>query len=205
MTIGQKVAGAVNGNTLFLSNHPQWDDISNPVLISNVDLTTGRLSYDLYNGGLIFATNARYPEEPVVAPIQLKHAQKYGAGAAYHAHVHWLQEQAAIPNFLMAYKLTNYGTTTTKETDYSNYTLAKWDNHKFTYTSGVLPQITEFVEIDLSGATISASLDVVVFRDTANVSTLFAGADPVAAGVTVKFIDGHVMFDSAGSRQEYVK
>jgi len=35
---------------------------------------------------------------------------------------------------------------------------------------------------------------------------LFAGADPVASAVTVKYKDSHVQFNqSRGSRKEYVK
>ena len=207
MTIGQKVSGAVNGNTLFLSNHPQWDDLSGTPFSSGLSTVTGRLGFNYENGAAFMNANARYPEEPIVVPIQFKHAMVIGAGAEFHAHIHWIQEQSAFPNFLLAYKLTNYGTVVTKETDFTNYTFLTTPSHKFTYPgSGAFAQITEIgADIDVSSATISASFDVVLFRDSANASGLFAGADPVATQVLVKYIDGHVKFNSVGSRQEYVK
>ena len=205
MGIGNMIANLVNGNSIFLKPS-QWDDLSGSLFAARLDTVSGRLIYNVFNAGVEFGATARYPDEPVVIPIQARHAQEYGAGAVARPHFHWIQEQAAIPNFLFAYKLTNYGTAITKETDFSNYTLAKWSVHAFTYPgSGAFAQLTTFPEVDLSSMTLSASLDIVLFRDSANTSGLFAGVDPVAAGVIVKYNDSHVKFNSAGSRQEYIK
>lgn len=193
-----------------LDNQPQetsgWDDLSNAIIAARLDVASGRLDYDYFNGGVNFNSNARYPEEPVVIPIQAKHAMLYGVSSVFRPHIHWMQEQAAIPNFLLGYKISNYGTTTTKEVDWSNYTFSILSSHAFTYTSGTLLQISSFPEIDTSGLTISGSIDFVLFRDTTNISTLFTGADPVLADVTVKYQDSHVKFNQArGSRQEFIK
>lgn len=182
-----------------------WDDLSAPIIAARLDTVSGRLEYDYFNGGVKMGATARYPEEPVVVPKQGKHAMYYGADAVARPHIHWLQNQAAIPNFLMGYKLTNFGEPTTQETDWSNYTLLTPIASAFNYAAGTFPQITMFPEIDLSSATISFSFDVVVFRDSANASGLFAGADPVATDVTVKYVDSHVMFDQLGSDEEYIK
>jgi hypothetical protein len=45
----------------------------------------------------------------------------------------------------------------------------------------------------------------VLFRDTGNASGLFAGADPVAADVTIKYNDSHAKYNMLGSRDEIVK
>ena len=182
-----------------------WDDISQAVAASRLDVSSGRLDYDYFNGAIKFQSNARYPEEPVVIPIQAKHSMLIGEEAVARVHFHWLQEQAAIPNMLLAYKKTNYGSTTIKETNFNNYTLLPWISNAYTYTSGVLAQITKFAEIDISDLTISGTLDLVLFRDSANTSTLFAGVDPVAADVLIKFVDAHVKFDAMGSLAEFAK
>lgn len=205
MGIGTFIANIVNGNSIYLKPS-QWDDLSGSLFAARLDTASGRLIYNVYNAGIEYAQNARFPEEPIVVPIQMRHAQEYGTGALARPHIHWLQEQTSVPNFLLAYKLTNYGSSVVKETDFSNYTLTPWSSSAFTHPgSGAFAQITGFPEIDLSGATISASLDIALFRDSANTSGLFAGVDPVAAGVVVKYTDSHVKFNSAGSRQEYIK
>ena len=175
-------------------------------MAAKLDLASGRLSNDYFNAGVSFHSNARYPEEPAVLPVQARHAMLIGTGAVFNPHFHWLQQQAAIPNMLLGVKLTSYGVATTFETDWSNYAFSIPTTSKFTYPgSGTFPQITLFPSIDISSLTISGSIDVVIFRDTGNISGLFAGADPVATDVTIKYNDGHVRFDSKGSRQEYVK
>ena len=105
---------------------------------------------------------------------------------------------------MIGVKKTNYGEATVFETDFSNYTLYAMTTNVSTYTSGTLAQISKFPEIDISDIAISGSIDIVLFRDTTNVSGLFAGADPVGTGVTVKYNDSHVQFNKVGSRQEFV-
>lgn len=192
-----------------LDNQPKintpWDDLSGALIAARLDRTSGRLDYDYFNGGVNFNANARYPEEPVVIPIQAKHAMVIGTGAVIRPHFHWIQEQAAIPNMLLGIKTTNYGEAVVKETDWSNYLLFAPTGNVFAYTSGVFAQITMFPEINISNLTISGSIDLVIFRDSANVSGLFAGADPVASDVTIKYNDGHVQFNQMGSRSEYTK
>lgn len=205
MSIGNAIPGGVGtpGNGSFY--RPRWEDISNPIIAARLDSASGRLDFDYFNGGVNFNDNARYPEEPVVIPIQAWHKMLYGTDAVLRPHIHWLQEQAAVPNMLLGYKTTVYGDTTTFETDWTNYTFSIFSGHVYTYDSGVLAQMSIFPEIDISGVTVSGTIDFVLFRDTGNVSTLFTGGDPVSADVTIKYFDCHVQIDSAGSRQEYIK
>ena len=185
---------------------PRWDDLSSPIVAgARLDTSSGRLDYDFFNGAVNFNSNARYPEEPVVIPLQLPHSALLGSGAVLRPHIHWYQEQSSVPNFLLAYKIIPLGSAVTKETDYSGHTFLTIDNHLYNYTSGILYQLSEFPEIDISSVGISTSIDIVLFRDSANASGEFAGADPVVTDVLVKWQDQHVQFDGQGSRQEFVK
>lgn len=204
MGIGENKAPFVDGNRIFL-DPPQWDDISASLIASRLDTVSGRLEYDFFNSGVSFKSTARYPDEPVVISLQMFHAMKTGAGAVLRPHIHWLQQQADIPNFMIGVKLINWGETTTFETDFSNYTLHTPTGNAFTYTAGVLAQITMFPEIDISSLGLSGTVNIALFRDSANTSTLFAGVDPVATDVTVVYTDAHTQFNSLGSREEYVK
>ena len=194
-----------DGTFQCLGDGTAWDDLSGALAGARLDTASGRLDIDWFNGGVNFNSNARYPEEPVIIPIQAKHSMVIGTGAVFRPHFHWLELQAAIPNMLLGYKLTNYGSLTTFETDWSNYTFSIPSSNVWTWASGCLAQITRFPEVDISSLTISGSIDVVLFRDSANVSGLFAGVDPVAADVTIKYNDGHVKHDMIGSRGEILK
>jgi len=199
-----KTKGNGSDNQLEQTDLFPWDDLSGPLFGARLDTSSGRLDYDPYNGGVNFNANARYPNEPVVIPIQLKHALKYGTGAVLRPHFHWLQQQSAIPNFMIAWKKTNYGDVTTFETDFTNYSIAKYTTNAFTYTSGTLAQITKFPEIDISDMEISSSIDIVIFRDSADTSLLFGASDPVGSGVVVKYNDSHAQFNKPGSKEEFV-
>ena len=186
-----------------------WEDLSGALLAARLDTASGRLHYDYFNAGVKVDANARYPEEPMVIAMQARHEMQYSSVEVpvviAKPHFHWLQQQAAIPNILLGYKITNYGSLTTFETDWSNYTFSIPSAHIWTYSAGCLAQISRFPDIDLSAMTLSSSIDVVLFRDSANVSGLFAGADPVAAAVTIKYNDSHVKNDMIGSREEITK
>ena len=88
---------------------------------------------------------------------------------------------------------------------------AVWDTvaytqNAFTYTSGNLLQITEFPEIAApAGEGVSAICDVRMFRDNANTSGKFAGADPYTVEAQVKEFDVHYRCNTFGSRTEYTK
>lgn len=183
-----------------------WSDLSSPLVGAKIDVGSGSLDPDFYNGGIIFEASARYPDDPAMFNIQYNHQYLLGAGAVFRPHFHWLQNQAGVPNMLMLIKLTSNGVPTTFYTDYSGYDKYAWTGSVWTWSSGCLPNITKFPEYDLSSLGISGMLDVLFFRDYTNVSGLFAGTDPVAGPVTVKFYDGHVKMDQErGSPQEYNK
>jgi hypothetical protein len=194
-----------DGTLVAKGDAAPWDDLSAAIIASGLDTASGRLGYDFFNAGVKFAVNARYPDEPVIIPVQLKHALLYGTGAVLKPHFHWLQRQSAIPNFLLGYKKISQGVITIFETDFSNLTLLNIDSHAFTYVSDTLPQISGFPDIDISEMGLSDQINFVLFRDTSNASGLFSGADPVAADVTVTFQDQHARFDMLGSRQPYTK
>ena len=194
-----------DGTIVCKGDATAWVDLSEAIIGSRLDTSSGRLDYDVFNAGVKFQSNARYPDEPIVVPIQGLHQMVIGTGAVARMHFHWLQQQSAVPNILLGYKITNYGTATTFETDWSNYTFLTPSGNAFTYPGGTFAQITKFPEIDISSMTISGSLDIVIFRDSNNTSGEFSGSDPVAGDVTIKYNDAHVPINMFGSREEFVK
>jgi len=183
-----------------------WDDLFGYLVGRKLDTGSGRIDYNYFNGAVDFGNNARYPNEPVVIRHQLSHKWLIGAGAVARPHLHWKQQHASnIPNWLFGYlKVKNNGTSGI-ETDYSNFTLSKISSHLFSYSSGVLDQYSLFPEIDISDLGLSDFLITVLWRDTGNVSTLFAGADPSSLTELATDLDCHLKVNSLGSTSELVK
>jgi len=180
-----------------------WDDLRFPFTAQRLDSASTRYSYDYFNCGVEFDADARYPNEKICMMVQTPHAALEGANIE--PHIHWIQQGASMPNWLIAYRILKKNTDIGVQSDYSNYTFMPWSSNAFTYTSGDLHQITEFGTIDMTGTTFSDCLQIVLWRDTTNASGEFAGVDPSAISeITLEF-DIHYEIDSLGSRLEYNK
>jgi len=192
-----------DGTLEFNGDATVWDDLRFPLQGARINIAAGRLDYDFLNGGVGFQSNARYPEEPVSMICQLEHKTKFDI---VRPHIHWMQQSGvSIPNWLLAHKVLENGTTTTLESDFSNYTLTAADSHMFPYTSGNLVQLSTFPDIDVSSLTVSDFLHFVLFRDSANTSTLFSGSDPSSETELIFEFDIHIEIDTLGSRTEFTK
>jgi hypothetical protein len=176
-----------------------WDDAKYPFFGRQLDTAAGHLTYDLAELGVNYDDTSRYNDLDQIGIIsQMSH--KWYSGDVIRPHVHWWQSAAAIPNMLLKYRITAPGAAI------GSWVLAATQSQAFTYTSGTLHQISKWPEIDMSAVTgVSAVIDFKVFRDTANTSTEFAGADPLTGDWLAKEFDFHFPINSLGSRQEYVK
>lgn len=131
--------------------------------------------------------------------IQLPH--KWKAESTVYPHIHYLQTAAGAPNWLIQYRWrsNNAAAGTT-------WTNLACNTNVFTYVSGTLVQIAKTASgISTTGKGLSDILQLRLLRDNANTSTVFAGADPIAATVSVLFFDTHYEADTLGSRAEYTK
>jgi hypothetical protein len=184
---------------------PVYDDLRFPLTGRNIDVVSGRLDFDYYNGTVTFAANARFDlAETISFTVQLPHAWKQGTSV--HPHIHWVQQGADVPNWLVGYKIYKKGTTSLAlETDFSNHIMLPHSSNVYTYSSGVLEQITSFGLIDMTGCTISDTLHMCLWRDSANTSGEFAGADPSAIVEHIREFDIHIVKDSDGSHIEFSK
>jgi hypothetical protein len=181
-----------------------WDDATFPFSGNRVNIAAGRIDYDYFNGGVNFANNARFDADDCVSMLwQIKHQVQVGVNVR--PHFHWLQTSANEPNWLIAWKKIKNGNAYVKETDFSNHTLANKLENLYTYTSGNLVQITKIPEIDMSDMGISDCIQFAFFRDVANDSGLFAGAESAPAVELNWEFDVHVPIDGWGSEEEFVK
>ena len=179
-------------------DQPRWEDLRFPATAFRLDSASSRYSYDYTNCGINFHDNARYTGEPLCCVVQLPHSKKLGT--QLRPHIHWEQNQDADPNWLLEWRWVNNGELR------GTYQTAVASYNAYPYVSGNLQQITVFPEIPpiLREGT-SSILDVRLFRDTANSSGLFSGADAYTGNALLKEFDIHYKVDSFGSQREFIK
>ena len=177
----------------------KWDDLRFPAIAQNLDGGNRRIDYDYIEVGANFQDNARYTKDPFVMLGQFPHS--YAQGTDIHPHIHWLQNSADFPHWVMLYRWTMNGSTPGAWQG-----PVKIDTHVFTYAGSDIIQLSEFPAI--SGAaitTVSSILDIRFFRDTANASGLFVGLDQYSGNALLKEFDIHFQNDGRGSTLEYSK
>lgn len=173
-----------------------WDDLRFPATGNRLDSSSTRYTFDFVNVGISFASNARYTNEQLTYIIQMPHAWK--EGTEIRPHLHWVQNQAASPNWLLAYRVYNNGAVPGTWT----YTTS---TPRLTYTGAGMIQISSFPDIILTGIDISGFIEVKLWRDTADTQGTLGIADPVGTSVLLKEFDVHYLADGLGSTQEYIK
>ena len=184
------------GQTQYYPEKTNWDDERFPFTGARLDSASGRVDFNFTECTVDFAANARYPEEPVCFIAQMTHSKCLQSIVA--PHIHWVQSEVTVPNWLMAYRWYNNGSAVPA------FTLVPAEAPAFTYVSGDMMQLSNFGHISPPATeTISSILDIKIYNDTANTSTLFAGASAVVG--QAKEMDIHVMKDSVGSGTEFVK
>jgi len=186
----------VDGTIRQYGEATEYDDMLCQAIGNGIDTSTGRLSYDYTEGTIDYATNARYTDEPVFFAFQMSHRQKDSSNVFFH--IHWLQDAAGSPNWLLRYRTVANGSAA------SAYTNVALVSNLFTYTAGTILQITTFGSIQAAPG-VSNCVDCILYRDSANASGLFAGADTYPNAGKVKFADLHFQVDSLGSNTEYSK
>ena len=185
---------------IWKSIYTVFDDIRFPLTGQQLTTSAGRLDYNFDECTVDFGATARYPEEPICMVAQMPHGKKFGTDIR--PHIHWVQEQDETPNWLLAYRFYNNGAAIP-----SSFSLAAISSTPdFVYTSGTILQLSDFPHIGAPvNEGVSAICDLILYRDSANESGLFVGADSYSGTAAAKEFDFHIMFDAPGSRQEYIK
>ncbi len=174
-----------------------WEDLRFPAIALRIDSSATRYSIDTTDLGVSFAANARHVEEQVNMIAQLPHGWKEGSDL--HPHIHWIQTTADLPNWLMQYRVYN------SDTAPGAWTYEVANTPAFTWASGSLSQISSFPPIDMTGMTVSCIVDIKFWRDVADGSGEFGGAESSPVAVLLKEFDIHYLIDSFGSTAEYTK
>ncbi len=175
-----------------------YDDALGNLLGQIVESPSSDIIQNLPEGTLSFKTSATTADY-VLINTQLTHRWKFGS--SLHPHLHWIQSQAEMPNWLIQYRWQKNGQAKT-----TSWTPLAYSSNAFTYTTGDFNQITDFPEIvPPVGYSLSDIVQIRLIRDGNNDSGLFTGTDPYTVSAEALYFDIHVETDTLGSREEYVK
>lgn len=174
-----------------------WRDEMGELLIKSKNGT--RITNDLTNGLVDFSDTCQIADDWIIINIQLNHDKDLQS--ALHPHLHFKQTASGVPNWLLAYRWQTNGETTASGWLYDIY-----QDVVFEYSGGELNQIAYFSAINPPGnAGLSDIVQIKLFRDTDNDSTLFSGSDPVSGDAGATMFDVHFQINSLGSDNEYTK
>lgn len=181
-----------DGTDVKHGNATVWDDVVNSLVGKRLFSTVGKVDYDydenaisMQPGGSITSQNDR-----LIWNLQYPHAAI--TNGVMNLHMHWEQVSSDQIDFVIQYRIQNNGQA--KISAWTTVNSNSVDNSVFPYVSGTLVQITELASVDMTGASISATVQ---FR--------LARVDSTTDDILATFVDAHVELDMDGSRQEYVK
>jgi len=158
-----------------------------------------RITDNAVEGTSDYADNCVAADDYKITNLQLNHDKDLTSDI--HPHIHWFQSSANVPNWLLQYRWqVNGAAKVTAWTD------LKCNTAVYVYTAGTILQKCTSAAIAVPvGTSLSDIVQFRVCRDTANVSTLFAGADPLAGDAAALSFDCHLQMNSIGSDDEYTK
>jgi hypothetical protein len=185
-----------DGTIKFVGDATVWDDLSASLIGRRLFATAGTVDYDYDENAVTFDEEGDITDanDRVGFSRQYPHKAIYGTGAVLKPHLHFEQDRTDNVTFTLRYRIQSNNTT--KTTSWTTITADYSSDLIFTYPgSGTFNNILAFPGIDMSSASISATIDLQFTR------TDSLGGDLVYG----KFFDLHCPFDTAGSREEYVK
>jgi len=173
-------------NNVYHVGDSAWTDITVPATTirqgasTKPDFNTDSLTLD-------FPQN----NESEIAYLNVQFGHDWLTGSDISPHIHYLQNEAGSPDFIIEYRWLSNGNAVTDWTTDTTYMSV------FPYTSGSIMQILEFPKIDGSAITgVSSMLQIKLYRRT---------GDGVSGDVQVLEFDIHIQIDSNGSDSEYLK
>lgn len=182
-----------DGTISFEGEASTWDDLRAPLFGQKLSVTKGSVDYNYIEGTITFESGGSISKEEdvVLMNFQVPHAAK--ANSLFKFHIHWIQDSLTEREFTIQYRVQSNGAM--RSTTWNTLTIpTSVANNVFTYTTGTINQITRLFDLDLTGAGISAIIQIRIAR-----------TDSEAGNIDGQFLDAHYQIDSVGSSNEYVK
>ena len=181
-----------DGTLVNRGDSTTWDDIVGSLISSRLYSVVGKLDYNFANNSITMQSGGSIGDvnDRLIFSFQYPHAAK--VNGTMNLHIHWEQYDDLEREFTIEYRIQNNGSAKTEA--WTQVIVTSPPNDLVPYVSGTINQITKLVDVDMTGASISATVQ---FR--------LARTDTSLGDIEATFIDAHVERDMNGSREEYVK
>lgn len=185
-----------DGTMKMVGNATVYDDLLGDV--TGVKTTGTGVSINATQSSLDYTTAANLSD---YAYFNYQISHKWKIGSSIFPHIHFEQNNNAVPNWLIQYRWQKQGQEKT-----TSWTNLKCTTLAFTYTSGTLNQIAYSTAISAPvDSGLSDIIQIRILRDNANTSGVFSGADAYSGWASITSVDMHYEIDTLGSRSEYSK
>ncbi len=181
-----------DGTLVFEGNSTVWDDLVGSLIARRLESTTGRLQYNFSESAIIMQNNGSISNNADRLMFNYQYPHAAIVDGEMRVHIHWEQTTTNDIEFTCQYRIQKNGQP--KNTTWTTVVVGSNANNVFTYTSGTLNQITNIVDVDMTDAGISSTVQ---FR--------LARTDSTTGDINAVFVDAHVERDMVGSRQPFTK
>ena len=169
-----------------------WDDLVSSLIGSRLSSTAGKVGYDYDDLAIVFNPGGSISTEADRVGLNQQYPHAAVVDGSVRFHIHWWQDTAVTREITVEYRIQKNNEL--KEDVWTQVVVDTNTNNVFAYTSGALKQITSHVDIDMTDAGISATVQI-----------RFARTDSNSGDMLMTFADSHVERDTEGSRSEFVK
>jgi hypothetical protein len=182
-----------SGHISLKSGATVWEDLREPLNGDNLYSAPGKADFDWTELAVTFdPSGSLLTDGDVIAQTyQLPHSTKLNS--ILKLHIHWWQTDSVSRQFTWKYRLQSQGSS--KSTAWSSDIIVNTDSsNSFAYVSGAVNQATRLGNIDITGLSLSAMVQIKLTRTDAVAGKLFA-----------TYLDLHYEIDSLGSNTEFTK
>lgn len=179
-----------DGTFVLHGDATTYDDFTFPMSAYKLESVVGTLQYNYTNASITMNASGTIgdDEDTLVFVVQVPHGVM--ADSSMDIHIHWEQPADQAYTFDVQYAIQSNGEA--KNTSWSTLATVGMVNNIYEYESGTLIQITDLIDVDLTGIAISS---LIKFRLTRS--------DATAGDIEALAVDCHFKSDRLGSRTEY--
>jgi len=181
-----------DGTMVAYGEATTWDDLVGSLVASRLNSTSGKLNYNYAENSITMQSGGSISNESDRLIFNFQQPHAIMLDSEMRLHIHWEQPNSNKIEFTTQYRIqsnnaakTTAWTTVNRDSDVDS---------AFPYVSGTLNQITKLAEIDLTGTSISSTIQFRLSR-----------VDTTGGDIEAIFVDAHVESDTNGSREEYIK
>jgi len=182
-----------DGTLAFKGKATVWDDLVNSLIARRLNGAAGALKYNYSNNTITMEPDGDPTDNLDRLIFNLQKPHKAKIDSTLNLHIHWEQTSTDEIKWQVDYRIQDNNAIKTEA--WTTVTATSTNDSVYTYPgSGTFNQITELAKIDWSQHGISATVQVRLTR-----------IDKTADDIEAVFVDGHVEYDTLGSREEYIK